>query len=236
MIASQDNPIKIHVAGMSLFYDERPVLHDVSADFAESAVTALVGPSGAGKSTFLTTLNRLWQEVPGARMTGHIRIRLAGQLQNITAPHVPLTWLRRKVGMVFQTPNPLPMSIYRNLSFPLMLAGERNQEVIAARAEEVLSRAHLWNEVKDRLGADALTLSVGQQQRLCIARALMLEPEVLLLDEPTSALDETSGRAIETLIAELKGRLTILVVSHYTDQVERIADRVIRFAQGRLFE
>jgi phosphate transport system ATP-binding protein len=226
--------IKIRVANLSFFYRKRAVLRNINADFKESSITALVGPSGAGKSTFLTTLNGLWKTIPEARLTGQVLIRFDGRFQNIYAEAFPMPQLRRLVGMVFQAPNPLPMSIYRNVAFPLRLAGEKKRNIIEPKVEEALRRAYLWEEVKDRLDDDALTLSGGQQQRLCIARALVLEPQVLLLDEPTSSLDETAGRVIEELLTSLKDRLTLLVVSHYLDQVKRIADRVITFTDGCL--
>jgi phosphate transport system ATP-binding protein len=226
--------IKIRVADVSFFYRKRAVLRNIHADFAESAITALVGPSGAGKSTFLTTLNGLWQTIPEARMTGQVLIRWEGAFQDIYADGFPVSRLRRRVGMVFQTPNPLPMSVFKNIAFPLKLAGESRRDVIESSVEAALRRAYLWEEVKDRLGDNALTLSGGQQQRLCIARALVLEPQVLLLDEPTSSLDETAGRVIEELMVSLKERLTLLVVSHYFEQVKRIADRVIAFSNGSI--
>jgi phosphate transport system ATP-binding protein len=226
--------IKIRVTDLSFSYRKRPALRDINADFKESTITAMVGPSGAGKSTFLTTLNALWLTIPDASMTGQVMIRFDGAFQDIYAESLPVPRLRRLVGMVFQTPNPLPMSIYRNISFPLKLAGESKRDIIEPKVERALRRTYLWEEVKDRLADDALTLSGGQQQRLCIARALVLEPQVLLLDEPTSSLDETAGRVIEELLVSLKERLTLLVVSHSLDQVKRIADRVIKFSNGSI--
>lgn len=225
---------KIRVVGLSFFYRKRAVLRDIRADFQESTITALVGPSGAGKSTFLTTLNGLWQMIPEATMSGQVLIRFDSAFQDIYAGALPGPRLRRLVGMVFQTPNPLPMSIYRNIAFPLKLAGESRQEIIEPKVEDALRRTYLWEEVKDRLADNALTLSGGQQQRLCIARALVLEPQVLLLDEPTSSLDKTAGREIEELLVSLKQRLTLLVVSHYLEQVKRIADRVMVFSNGSI--
>jgi len=223
---------KIRVTDLSFFYREREVLKKVNAGFAESKITALIGPSGAGKSTFLITLNRLWESIPEARMNGKVEIKFSGMYRNIYDKSFPVPTLRRRVGMVFQTPNPLPMSIYRNIAFPLKLAGEKDRRIINQKVEEALDRAYLWEEVKDRLNEDALNLSGGQQQRLCIARALVMEPEVLLLDEPTSSLDDSAGRVIEDLILSLKEKLTILVVSHYLEQVKRLADKSIRFSEG----
>ena len=227
---SADDTIKIRVTGLDFSYRKRPVLKNVTADFAGNSITALTGPSGVGKSTFLMTLNRLWEDLPGASMRGKVEIRLQGRLRDIYDRSMELTELRKKVAMVFQTPNPLPMSIRKNMAFPLKLAGERDKSAVNARIEEALRMANLWDEVKDRLEEDARALSGGQQQRLCIARALITEPEVLLLDEPTSSLDRHSTAIIEELLTGLKERLTILVVSHYLEQVVRISDRVVEFA------
>jgi phosphate transport system ATP-binding protein len=163
-------------------------------------------------------------------MKGRVEIKLQGKFRDVYARDLSVTELRKQVAMVFQTPNPLPMSIRKNTAFPLKLAGEKNREVISSKVENALKMANLWEEVKDRLNDDARNLSGGQQQRLCIARALVLEPEVLLLDEPTSSLDQASTTVIEELLTGLKDRLTILVVSHYLEQVIRISDRVVEFA------
>ncbi len=227
---SAHDTIKIRVSDLSFSYRNRPVLKNVTADFAENSITALTGPSGVGKSTFLMTLNRLWEDLPGASMEGKVEIRLQGRLRDIYDRSMALTELRKKVAMVFQTPNPLPMSIRKNAAFPLKLAGERDKGVIGRKLEQALRMANLWDEVKDRLDDDARAFSGGQQQRLCIARALILEPEVLLLDEPTSSLDRRSTAIIEELLTGLKERLTILVVSHYLEQVVRISDRVVEFS------
>jgi phosphate transport system ATP-binding protein len=225
---------KIRVTNLTFSYRGRPVLRDSTVEFAENSITALTGPSGVGKTTFLMTLNRLWENQPDARMTGTVDIKLQGVFRDIYARSMSLTELRRLVAMVFQVPNPLPMSIRKNVAFPLKLAGERDNELVRYRVEESLKMAYLWDEVKDRLNDDARSLSGGQQQRLCIARALVLEPEVLLMDEPTSSLDRTSTEVIEELLVRLKDRLTILVVSHYLDQVSRIADRVVSFSDGAI--
>jgi len=226
--------IKIQVANLQFSYQGRTVLRDVTVSFAENSITALTGPSGIGKSTFLMSLNRLWENIPDAHMKGTVEIKLQGQFRDVYARSMAVTELRKMVAMVFQVPNPLPMSIGKNVAFPLKLAGENNRDVIACKVERSLKMANLWDEVKDRLNDDARTLSGGQQQRLCIARALVLEPEVLLLDEPTSSLDQASTAAIEELLTGLKDHLTILVVSHYLEQVVRISDRVVRFADDTI--
>jgi phosphate transport system ATP-binding protein len=234
MTHSNVNPIKIRVANLDFSYRGRQVLKNVTVDFAENAITALTGPSGIGKSTFLMTLNRLWENLPDAAMQGRVEIKLRGVFRNVYAREQSVTALRKMVAMVFQAPNPLPMSIRKNVAFPLKLTGERNREVLAGKVKHALQMANLWEEVKDRLNDDARTLSGGQQQRLCIARALVLEPEVLLLDEPTSSLDQASTAVIEELLSGLKDRLTILVVSHYLEQVIRISDRVVRFVDDTI--
>jgi phosphate transport system ATP-binding protein len=224
--------IKIRVADLNFSYRDRTILKDVSVSFPENAITALTGSSGAGKSTFLMTLNRLWENISNAQMKGTVEIKLQDGFRNIYAADLSVTDLRKMVAMVFQVPNPLPMSIRKNVAFPLKLSGERNREFVGAKIEQALKMANLWDEVKDRLNEDARTLSGGQQQRLCIARALVLEPEVLLLDEPTSSLDQASTAVIEDLLLGLKDRLTILIVSHHPEQVIRIADRVVEFADS----
>lgn len=229
--AMTDN-IKIRVNNLHFCYRNHQVLNDVSMQCQENTITALTGPSGIGKSTFLMTLNRLWENEPEARMSGKIEIKLGDVMQDIYTARLPLTELRKKVAMVFQTPNPLPMSIRKNMLFPLKISGESNRELMEEKVEQALQAANLWNEVKDRLDNDARKLSGGQQQRLCIARALVLEPEVLLLDEPTSSLDRTSTAVVEELLTGLKQNLTILVVSHYMEQVARISDRIISFSEN----
>lgn len=221
--------IKIRVDDLNFAYRDRTILQNVSLEFAENRITALTGSSGAGKSTFLMTLNRLWENISDAKMQGKVEIKLQDRFRNIYAPDLAVTELRKLVAMVFQVPNPLPMSIRKNVAFPLKLSGERNRGLVDEKIEQALKMANLWDEVKDRLNEDARNLSGGQQQRLCIARALVLEPEVLLLDEPTSSLDQASTAVIEELLLKLKDRLTILIVSHHPEQVERIADKVVEF-------
>lgn len=233
-MVTMDAKIKIQLRDLSFYYGDRLVLDRVGAGFAEGAITAIVGPSGQGKSTLLTTVNRLWEEIPGARVRGTVEILIEGKMVNIYGNGYPVNRLRQKVGMVFQDPNPLPMSIYKNVAFPLKLSGERQKHKIETRVREALSSAFLWDEVKDRMDADARSLSGGQQQRLCIARALILNPEVLLLDEPTASLDAKAAGVIEDLLLNLKSHCTILMVSHYMEQVQRVADCVMELAHGRL--
>jgi phosphate transport system ATP-binding protein len=225
---------KIKIEHLGFYYNTQPVLNDISMEIAGNTITAVTGPSGQGKSTLLLTLNRLWETLEGARVTGRIEILFGEHFQNIYDPGFRVSELRRLVGMVFQMPNPLPMSIYKNMTFPLKLKGEDKQADTPFRVETALKRCFLWEEVKDRLTHDARTLSGGQQQRLCIARALILNPQVLLLDEPTSSLDDTACTMIEELLVEVKKECTILLVSHYLDQVKRIADTGLRLSQGQL--
>jgi phosphate transport system ATP-binding protein len=226
--------IKIQLTDLSFFYGDQRILDRITAGFADHAVTAIIGPSGQGKSTLLTAINRLWEEIPGARAQGQVEILINDRLVDIYADGYCVNRLRRKVGMVFQNPNPLPMSIFKNVAFPLKLAGRKEKQQIEAHVHRALSQAFLWDEVKDRLEADARTLSGGQQQRLCIARALILAPEVLLLDEPTASLDAKAGAVIEELLVGLKSHCTLLMVSHYLDQVHRVADEVMELTHGRL--
>ena len=225
--------IKIQLTDLTFHYGDQCTLDGVSEKFADRAVTAIVGPSGQGKTTLLTAINRLWEEIPGARINGTVEILFDGARVDINNGY-PVNRLRRKVGMVFQTPNPLPMSIYKNVAFPLKLAGERGKDKIDANVQSALAQAFLWDEVKDRLDVDARTLSGGQQQRLCIARTLILHPEVLLLDEPTASLDAKAAEVIEDLISNLKSHCAIVMVSHYLDQVQRVADDVMELIGGRL--
>ena len=227
---------KIKLSNLSFYYNDRTVLNDITATFAQNSITAIIGPSGMGKSTFLLTLNRLWENIPGAAVGGRVEIFFRNEYFDIYDKSYSLPELRRQAGMVFQIPNPLPMSIYKNISFPLKLAGEKSRETIIFKVEEALKRAFLWEEVKDRLKDDARSLSGGQQQRLCIARALILEPEILLLDEPTSSLDTKAGKIIEELLLSLKERCTIIMVSHYKDQVKRIAGKVLELSHGKFIE
>ena len=229
-----DHQIKIRIEGLSFSYQGLSILNNADAVFSENAISAIIGHSGAGKSTFLMILNRLWESTADARMSGSVQIRLNGRFSDIYDSAYSPEQLRRSVGMVFQMPNPLPMSIYRNIAFPLKLAGFKDKKIIPAKVEHALKQAYLWNEVKDRLEQDARKLSGGQQQRLCIARSLILQPEVLLLDEPASSLDAKSSAIIEELLINLKKSCTLIVVSHYMDQVARIADTVYELSDGKL--
>lgn len=228
-----DEP-KIQFSDLSFFYGARPVFQNIEGVFPAKGITCIIGPSGAGKSSFLTTCNRLWEEEEQARATGSLQIRFSGGWQEVHAQNLDLSHLRRKVGMVFQVPNPLPMSIFRNVALPLKIAGIKDPEIIRNRVRTALVKAHLWEEVADRMEASALRLSGGQQQRLCIARALVAEPEILLLDEPTSSLDPQAEAAIEALLVELSSHCTLVMVSHSTEQVRRVSNRVFRLEKGAL--
>ena len=220
------NNDKIIMRDVDFFYGAERVLQKVEARFPENAISAVTGPSGQGKSTLLGIFNCLWNEIPGARCEGDVRLRLAGDWVSPLKNDLPLPLLRRKVAMIFQEPDPLPMSIARNLAFPLKLTGVRDKQQIRRTTRRALEQAFLWDEVKDRLESSALELSGGQKQRLCIARALVLEPEILLCDEPTSSLDPKAAGIIEELMVNLKSHCTLLVVSHHADQVRRVADKV----------
>lgn len=210
----------VRAQGLSLRYGPTLVFEDVTLDVHAGCITALVGPSGCGKTSFLSCINRLTDLIPGARVSGNLRLDDVDLLN----PQIDLIALRRRVGMVFQKPNPFPLSIRRNLSLPLKEHGMRSRIARAEATERALRDVGLWDEVKDRLESPALALSGGQQQRLCIARALVLEPEVLLMDEPCSALDPLASRVVEDLIVGLRGRLTVLIVTHNLAQARRIAD------------
>ncbi len=218
-------PVKIKIRHLYFYYRTRTILENIKIDIYANTITSITGPSGQGKSSFLTILNRLCHSMDGARVDGQVNIDFGHGFEDIFQKDYALPELRKRVGMVFQTPNPLPMSIYKNVAFPLKLAGNKNQDTIREKVEKALEHAFLWEEVKNRLSDDARLLSGGQQQRLCLARSLVLAPQVLLLDEPTSSLDETSVQVIEELLVRLKTRCTIIMVSHYMDQVKRIADQ-----------
>ena len=217
---------------LNLWYGEHHALHDVSLSVPEKSITALIGPSGCGKSTFLKTLNRMNDLIPGVKITGEVNYKG----QNILAPSVDVSALRREIGMVFQKPNPFPMSIYDNVAYGPRTHGVRGKAKLDDIVERSLRGAAIWDEVKDRLKKNALGLSGGQQQRLCIARALAVEPEVLLMDEPTSALDPISTSRVEELALELKENYTIVIVTHNMQQAVRISDQTAFFLLGELVE
>ena len=220
------------VQGLNLWYGDHQALHDISMNIPEKSITALIGPSGCSKSTFLKTLNRMNDLIPGVKITGDVRYRD----QDIFAPGTDVNELRREIGMVFQKPNPFPMSIYDNIAYGPRTHGIKNRAKLDEIVEKSLRGAAIWDEVKDRLKKTALGLSGGQQQRLCIARALAVEPEVLLMDEPTSALDPISTSKIEELAMQLKEQYTIVIVTHNMQQAVRISDRTAFFLLGELVE
>ena len=220
------------VEGLNLWYGDHQALHDISMNIPEKSITALIGPSGCGKSTFLKTLNRMNDLIPGVKITGDVRYRE----QDIFAAGTDVNELRREIGMVFQKPNPFPMSIYDNIAYGPRTHGIKNRAKLDEIVEKSLRGAAIWDEVKDRLKKNALGLSGGQQQRLCIARALAVEPEVLLMDEPTSALDPISTSKIEELAMQLKEQYTIVIVTHNMQQAVRISDRTAFFLLGELIE
>lgn len=222
----------ITVEDLNLWYGSTQALHHVSMEIPEKSITALIGPSGCGKSTFLKTLDRMNDLVPSVRIEGTVRY----DGRDIFAPDVDVNELRRQVGMVFQKPNPFPMSIYDNVAYGPRTHGVRNRAKLDEIVEQSLRSAAIWDEVKDRLKKNALGLSGGQQQRLCIARALAVEPQVLLMDEPTSALDPISTSKIEELAIELKKQYTIVIVTHNMQQALRISDRTAFFLLGELIE
>ncbi|WBA84109.1 phosphate ABC transporter ATP-binding protein PstB [Endozoicomonas sp. GU-1] len=230
-------PTSMEVSGLNLFYGEKQALFDVSMKIPQQRVTAFIGPSGCGKSTLLRSMNRMNDLVDGCRVDGQIRLTdTSGVQQNIYEKSVNVADLRRRVGMVFQKPNPFPKSIYENVAYGLRIQGINKKRVLDDVVEWALKGAALWNEVKDRLHESALGLSGGQQQRLVIARTIAVEPEVLLLDEPASALDPISTLKIEELINELKSRFTIVIVTHNMQQAARVSDYTAFMYMGRMIE
>ena len=222
----------ISAKDLNLWYGDFKALKSISLDVGEREITALIGPSGCGKSTFLKTLNRMNDLVPGVRIEGDVRLKG----EDIFAREMELTDLRRRVGMVFQKANPFPMSIYDNIAYGPRTHGIHNKAQLDEIVERSLRGAAIWDEVKDRLNKSALGMSGGQQQRLCIARALAVEPEVLLMDEPTSALDPISTSKVEELATELKEKYTIVMVTHNMQQAARISDKTAFFLLGELVE
>ena len=227
-----DGDIIVNAADLDFFYGEKRALSDINLGVIRGLVTAFIGPSGCGKSTFLRCLNRMNDLVDGSRVEG--TLTLDGQ--DVNSPDLDVIELRRRVGMVFQKPNPFPKSIYENVVYGLRIAGVRKRDELDAACEHSLRRSALWDEVKDRLGESAMGLSGGQHQRLCIARAVAVKPEIILMDEPCSALDPRSTVKIEELISELRGDYTIVIVTHNMQQAARISDRTAFFYEGSLME
>ena len=230
-IMSDNKSVKIKVNDLDLFYGEKQALFKVGIDIKENEVTALIGPSGCGKSTFLRTLNRMNDLIDNVKITGNIVI----DGEDIYDSNDVIK-LRTKVGMVFQKPNPFPMSIYDNVAYGPRMHGIKNKKELDAIVEESLRGAAIWDEVKDRLKSSALGLSGGQQQRICIARAIAMKPEVILMDEPTSALDPISTIKVEELIDQMKDNYTIVIVTHNMQQAARISDKTAFFLNGEIIE
>ncbi len=227
-----EEQVALKISDLNLFYGDKQALHNISMLIPKGQVTAFIGPSGCGKSTLLRCINRMNDLVDSCRISGEIILHN----ENIYGKHVDVAMLRRKVGMVFQRPNPFPKSIYENVIYGLRLMGEKNRRVLDEAVETSLKSAALWNEVKDRLHDSALGLSGGQQQRLVIARAIAVQPEVLLLDEPTSALDPISTLTIEELINDLKKQFTVVIVTHNMQQAARVSDQTAFMYMGELIE
>ncbi len=227
-----ETDIALTVDHLSLWYGERQVLQDVSLQLPKNRITALIGPSGCGKSTLLRCFNRMNDVIDNCRIDGEILL----DQQSIMRPAQDVSALRRRVGMVFQRPNPFPKSVYENVVYGLRLQGVRDKRVLNEACERALRAAALWGEVKDQLAQNALTLSTGQQQRLVIARAIAIEPDVLLLDEPTSALDPISTLVIEELMSTLKQHFTLVLVTHNMQQASRVSDYTAFMHQGSLVE
>ncbi|MFC0387137.1 phosphate ABC transporter ATP-binding protein PstB [Muricoccus vinaceus] len=226
------NRTRLAIRDLNFFYNTNKALKGITLDLPDRQVTGMIGPSGCGKSTLLRVLNRMYSLYPGQRAEGEVML----DGQNIIDPDLDLNELRSKIGMVFQKPTPFPMTIYENVSFGIRLHEKLNRAELDERVEWALTRAAIWNEVKDRLNSSAMGLSGGQQQRLCIARTIAVRPEVILFDEPTSALDPISTLKIEELIDELKRDFTIAIVTHNMQQAARCADQVAFFYLGELVE
>ena len=226
---------KIHVTNMNLHYGDFHALKNINIDIPENQICAMIGPSGCGKSTFLKSINRMNDLVEGCKIDGQMQLRGENGFEDIYGD-MDVNHLRKRVGMVFQQPNPFPMSIYDNIAYGPRTHGIKNWHKLDAIVEKALKQAAIWEEVKDRLNKSALGLSGGQQQRLCIARALAVEPEVILMDEPTSALDPISTSRIEDLAIELKKEYTIVMVTHNMQQATRISDKTAFFLLGELIE
>jgi len=227
-----ENFVKMNLKDVNFYYGSKLSLQNISLDIYEKKVTAIIGPSGCGKSTMLRLLNRMNDLIPGTSLTGNIFL----EGKNIYDHKVDVVEMRRRVGMVFQKPNPFPKSIFDNVAYGLQVNGIRDKKYIAEKVEKSLKNAALWKEVKDRLHTNGLALSGGQQQRLCIARTLAVEPEVVLMDEPASALDPIATLKIEELIQELKKKYTIVIVTHNMQQAARISDYTVFLMMGELIE
>lgn len=231
-MANNKNETYVSAENFSIYYGVTQAIKNINLTIEGQQVTAIIGPSGCGKSTFLRAINRMNDLIPGCRTSG----KLIFADEEIYGPYVDPVLLRRRVGMVFQKPNPFPKSIFDNIAYGPRLNGGNNKNQLYEIVEKSLRRASLWDEVKDRLNQSALGLSGGQQQRLCIARALAVEPEILLMDEPTSALDPRATSRIEDLIGELRGQYTIIIVTHNMQQAARVSDKTAFFYEGDLIE
>lgn len=223
---------KFQINSLNFYYGKFRALEDINLELRQNQVSALIGPSGCGKSTFLRCLNRMNDLIPATRAEGEILL----DRENIYSPSVDVVSLRRRVGMVFQKPNPFPKTVFDNVAYGLRVNGIKDRRLLREKVEWNLKQAALWEEIKDRLNQSALGLSGGQQQRLCIARALAVEPEVLLMDEPASALDPIATQKIEDLIHELKKKFTIIIVTHNMQQAARVSDITAFFYMGKLIE
>ena len=223
------------IRGFSVFFQERKVLDSISLDIPQEGITMLLGRSGSGKTTLLRSLNRLNETFEGCRCEGEASVLIGGEMVNIYEEGaLSLTELRRHVGMVFQIPNPLPLSVKKNMLLPMQLVLRLGKKEAEARMEQRLTEVGLWDEVKERLNTSALSLSGGQQQRLCLARALALEPDILLLDEPTASLDKKSSELIEAHLLSLKGQCPMVMVSHSISQAQRLGERFVIISEGKI--
>ncbi|MBC8590391.1 phosphate ABC transporter ATP-binding protein PstB [Wansuia hejianensis] len=223
---------KLNIQNLDLYYDDFHALKNINMDIEKNQITAFIGPSGCGKSSLLKSINRMNDLVEGCKITGSIKL----DNKDIFSKDIDVNILRKRVGMVFQKPNPFPMSIYDNIAYGPRTHGIKNKLTLDSIVEKSLKRAAIWDEVKDSLNKNALRLSGGQQQRICIARALAVEPEILLMDEPTSALDPISTAKIEDLVQELKKEYTIIIVTHNMQQATRISDKTAFFLNGEVIE
>lgn len=228
----RNDPDIVKAKDLDFYYGEKQALYNINLDIQRGLATAFIGPSGCGKSTFLRCLNRMNDLVEGSRVAGELTL----DGEDINSPGLDVINLRRRVGMVFQRPNPFPKSIFENVVYGLRIAGVRDKAELQTACERSLRRAALWDEVKDRLKDSAMGLSGGQHQRLCIARAIAVSPEIILMDEPCSALDPRSTMKIEELITELRGDYTIVIVTHNMQQAARVSDRTAFFYEGKLME